>query len=168
MPKFNDSENRAFVLLKPGDYVYRVLSMEHGLQTGTGKTAGSPYWELKLQIEGDAGGLVFERLIDHEVCAFKIDTFLKSAGAAPPLGTAFEFVEEAAEAAGCLHIDPIGLRGWCHITQEDFTKRGETKPMKKNKVGTFLTDRPKLPRAERPPEEAPASAPAGDDEALPF
>ena len=159
MPTYKGKENQAFVLLPVGDYQFEVTGMESGLQTGSGKTAGSPYWEMKLSIIGK-GATVFERLIDHPVCDFKIDTFLRSTGAAPPLGQAFEFMETAAAESGCAWIDPIGLRGWCHLIVDDYTPAGEKVPRKKNKVGAFLTDRPKIARAPKPePEPAPAAAP---------
>ena len=167
MPKFNNQDNKAFVLLPAGDYVFRVTALETGLQTGTGKTAGSPFWELTLEIE-DKGAKVFERLIDHETCNWKIDTFLKSTGAAPPVGTAFEFSQEAAESSGCLWIDPIGLRGWCHLIVDSYQKTGAKETTKRNKVGTFLTDRPKLPRIAAAEPETPAEPAAVDDDGLPF
>jgi len=163
MPKFTNQDNQAFIVHPPGDYVFRVVGMESGIQTGSGKTAGSPYWELKLAIE-DNGGCVFERLIDHPSCGWKIDTFLKSTNAAPPTGTAFEFEADTAESAGCLWIDPIGLRGHCHLIVEEYTKTGTTEKRTRNKVAAFLTDKPKLPRHVEPKSEPePAAAPAEEE-----
>lgn len=170
MPTFTNQENQAFVLHPPGDYVFQVTGIETGIQGGTGTTAGSPYWELKLAIEGN-GGVVFERLIDHPSCNWKIDTFLKCTGAAPKPGASFEFDEDAAAASGCLYINPIGLRGHCHLIVDEFQKAGSTEKRKKNKVGTFHTDKPKLPRAESPtPAPAPAAAPAttAETDDIPF
>lgn len=170
MPTYKAQENQAFILLPPGDYQFEVVEMESGIQTGTGKTAGSPFWEMKLKI--DNGGVVFERLIDHPTCDWKLDTFLTSTGAAPPKGKAFEFVETAAHDAGCLWIDPIGLRGWCHLIVDEYTPKGATTPQKKNKVGAFLTDRAKLPRAPRAEPasaaEEPATPPTAEGDGLPF
>lgn len=160
MPTFKGQENQAFVLLPPGDYQFEVVEMESGIQTGNGKTAGSPFWELKLRIT-DKGAVVFERLIDHPTCDWKIDTFLKSTNAAPEKGQAFEFVETAAHDAGCQWIDPIGLRGWCHLIVDEYTKQGAKEATKRNKVGAFLTDKPKLPRVAK---AEPVSAPEGDGE----
>lgn len=158
MPRFKNQENQAFVLLPPGDYTFEVVEMEAGIQSGTGKTAGSPFWEVKLKI--DKGGTVFERLIDHPTCDWKIDTFLKSTNSAPPNGEAFEFVETAARDAGCLWINPIGLRGWCHLIVDEYTPKGATTPQKKNKVGAFLTDRAKIARAPQPEPASAAEEPA--------
>ncbi len=157
MPVFKDSENRSYVLLPAGDYVFRVVEMESGIQD-KGKTAGSPFWELKLQIEGK-DAIVFERLIDHRDTDWKIDTFLKSSGAAPAKGHAFEFDQQAAAAADCLWINPVGLRGWCKLEVDEYTKPGTTTATKKNKVAVFYTDRPKLPRHQEMAPE-PVSAPS--------
>lgn len=171
MPVFKDQDNKDFVLLPPGDYVFRVESMECGISTGS-KTAGSPFWEFELAIEDPRGGVVFERLTDHSLCSWKIDTFLKSTNAAPPKGTAFDFSQEAAESAGCVWVDPIGLRGHCQLTVEEYKKVFSTEKYKNNKVAVFLTNKPKLPRAERPKQEEPpiASAPTSEPETddLPF
>lgn len=165
MPTFTNQDNQAFILHPPGDYIFRVVGMESGIQTGSGKTAGSPYWELKLSIEGK-GGVVFERLIDHPSCGWKIDTFLKSTGAAPPPGTPFEFEADTAESAGCLWINPIGLRGHAHLIVDEYQKTGSTEKMKRNKVGAFLTDKPKLPRHVEPKSEPEPAAASADDEPL--
>jgi hypothetical protein len=162
MPVFQNQDNKTFVVLPPGDYTFEVVGMESGIQTGTGKTAGSPFWELKLSIEKRDGAMVFERLIDHPTCNFKIDTFLKCTGAAPAHGVAFDFQQDAAESAGILWIDPVGLRGWCHLIEDEFTPKGATKPIKKNKVGSFLTDRPKLARVQKA-EPVATPAPAADE-----
>lgn len=156
MPTFKNQDNITNTLVPPGDYIFRVVGMEAGLQT-QGKTQGSPFWEFKLLLEGK-GAVVYEKLIDHPDCSWKIDTFLKSTNAAPPLNAAFEFVETTAEAAGCLWIDPIGLRGWAHVVEDTYTPKGKTEARKVNRIGTFLTDRPKLARHVEP-QEAPASAP---------
>jgi hypothetical protein len=164
MPVFTNQENKAFVLRKAGDYPFQVVGMESGLQTGTGKTAGCPYWEMKLKIDDAEGGTVFKRLIDHPSCNWMIDTFLKSAGVEVTEGTAFEFVEDTAESSGCLWIDPIGLRGWFHLGVEEYDSKKSGQKEKRNSVLSFLTDRPKRPRVG---QSAPASAPSvdsGDDD----
>lgn len=179
MPKFNNSDNQQFTLLPPGDYVFEVMEMESGIQAGGGKTTGSMFWEFRLRLtkpgNEELRGSVWEKLIDHPSTGWKIDTFLKSAGAAPAVGAAFEFVEQAAIDSGCTWIDPIGLRGWCHVNVEEYTKSGETEKRRKNKVAAFLTDKPKLPRIEReqpvsvpPPPPAAPSHIARDEDGLPF
>jgi hypothetical protein len=161
MPKFTNQENQAFIVHPPGDYVFRVVAMESGIQTGNGKTAGSPYWELKLAIE-QKGGVIFERLIDHPSCSWKIDTFLKCTGAAPEVDAPFEFEVDAAQAAGCVWINPVGLRGHCHLIVDEYTPTGKTEKQRRNKVATFHTDKPKLSRLETPKAQEPATAQGAD------
>lgn len=179
MPRFNNQDNQAFTLLPSGDYVFEVKAMECGIQSGSGKTSGSPFWEFKLSLtkpgNDELRGSVYEKLIDHPSTGWKIDTFVKSSGVAPAVGAAFEFDEQAATDSGCVWIDPIGLRGWCHVNVEEYTKQGETEKRRKNKVASFLTDKPKLPRIEReqpvsapPPPAAAPSHIARDDDGLPF
>lgn len=161
MPVFKDQENKTFKLLPPGDYVYRVKTFESGLQTGQGKTVGSPFWELHLEIEGH-DCTVFERLIDHAVCDYKIDTFLKSSGVTVPKGTAFEFDQQAADASGAVHIDIIGLRGWCSLLVDEYQPAGKPEKQKRNKVACFYTNKPKLPRHVETPATAPEPDPLAD------
>lgn len=165
MPTFKGQENKTFTLLPAGDYMFEATGIEAGLQTGTGKTAGSPYWELKLAIldkDGNQIGTVFERLIDHPSCDFKIDTFLRSTNAAPPLGQAFEFMRNVAETSGVHWIDPIGLRGWTHLIVDEYEPKAGGK-QKRNKVGSFLTNKPKVARAPKPETaDEPAAEPETD------
>lgn len=168
MPVYQDREAPSFVVHPDGDYVLRVVGCDSKISTGE-KTAGSPQWDLKVVVEGVAGnGHVFESLIDHETSAWKIDTFLKSTNSVPPKGAAFDFNEDAANAAGILFIDPIGLRGWAHLVVDEW------KGKKRNKIGVWLTNKPKLPRATPEPKPQPASAPASapattsDDDDIPF
>lgn len=151
MPVFKDQENKVNILLPPGDYVFTVLDYESGLQTGSGKTAGSPFWELKLELvdKQNQRAVVYERLIDHPSCDFKIDTFVKSTGVRLVPNQPYEFDARAAADSGCQHVDPIGLRGWCSILVDDYERKGGG-TAKKNKVSAFLTDRPKLPRVAVP------------------
>lgn len=167
MPVFKNQENKVSVLLPPGDYIYTVVNYESGLQTGNGKTAGSPFWELHLEITDPKKqtASVYERLIDHPSCDFKIDTFLKSAGVQLDPGTSFEFDERIAMESGYQHVDVIGLRGWCALVVDEYDKKGGG-TAKRNKVSAFLTNRPKLGRVSPPPpppahspRPAPAAAP---------
>jgi len=154
MPIYQDRDNQTFVLHPPGEYQFQVVAYETGLSMGA-KTRGSPMWELKILIE-QKGGHVFESLIDHEACSWKIDTFLKSTGVVIAKGSAFEFDRAASISMGCTWVNPVGLRGWCHLIVEEFTPQGATSPKKKNKVGAFLTDKPKLPRIVAVPPAATA------------
>jgi hypothetical protein len=143
MPQFNDSENKTFELLPPGDYVFQVTEFEIGISNG-GKTSGSDKYDMKLAIDKGDGVFVEvrENMIDHPSCAWKIDTFLKSAGVDIKKGDAFEFRQDVAQDKDVLFVDPIGLRGWCHIKNE----AGTNDPTKKfNKVSTFYTTKEKLP-----------------------
>lgn len=159
MPVFKDQENKSFELPPEGDHVFCVEDFESGIQTGSGKTAGSPFWELKLLIETN-GSHCWERLIDHSSCDFKIDCFLKSTGVKIPKGQAFEFDHGAAAASGAAFVDIIGLRGWLCIRHEDYTPPGKP-AIKRAKVSVFYTDKPKLPRRLAQPAQ-PQSAPEPD------
>ena len=144
MPVFNDSNNIP-ELLPAGDYVFCVVGFTAGFSTGP-KTQGADKYELELELE-PSGKTITENLIDHASCAWKIDTFLKSSGAKLAKGEPFEFIKSKAESAGVKWINPIGLRGWCHVVVEEYNKRDGTKG-KGNKVSVFYVDKPKLePRA---------------------
>lgn len=154
MPTFNDSEN-LIPFVPEGDYVFTVTEFSQAISAG-GKTAGSTKYELALEIElkdGARGPRVFENLIDHALTAWKIDTFLKSAGVTLAKGEAFEFNAEDAEAHRAKFVQPLGLRGWCRLGVEEYPVNSGKK---RNKVATFYTNRAKLsskvieaPRAEK-------------------
>ena len=139
MPKFNDSENRA-PFQPEGDYVFCVTEFEIGISNGQ-KTAGCEKYEVTLEIEGP-GNQVFENMIDHESCSWKIDTFLKSAGVKLAKGEAFEFRKDTAERKGVRWVNPLGLRGHCRLIVEEYEKNGQKR--KTNRVAVFYTDKPKL------------------------
>jgi hypothetical protein len=155
MPVFNDSSNIP-PLLPDGDYVFTVKAFEIAISQGA-KTRGSEKYELDLAIE-PTGKPVFENLIDHPSTNWKIDCFLKSAGVTIAKGERYEFRQDVAKDSGCRWVNPIGLRGWCRLSQEQLPPRdnkpGE-KPMTINKVAMFYTDKPKLApvRVEQPEEE---------------
>lgn len=166
MPVFNDSENRVAVLHPEGDYVFRVSALKCGVSAG-GKTNGSETYELTLTIEPTLG-TVFETLIDHPLTAWKLDVFLKSAGVQLGKGEAFEFDRERADSVGCRWVQAVGLRGWCRLGVETVTDRDgkpkleNGKPKLRNRVATFYTDRPKLPRHSDP--SAAVAADSGEGE----
>lgn len=177
MPVFKDQDNKTYELPPEGDYAFEVVECESGIQTGNGKTAGSPYWELKLELSVRNGKApIWERLIDHPSCDWKIDTFMKCTGANTEIkkGEPFEFDLHAAESSGAKWIDPIGLRGWLAVVHEDYTPKNGGKPGKRARVGVFYTDRAKLPRAQKakpaskpaPSETTPEFDPLSDD--VPF
>lgn len=146
MPTFKNAENLVAVIHPEGDYVFEVIKLEIGQSTGAA-TNGSDKYELTLRVES-TGGRVFETLIDHESCAWKIDCFLKSTGVVMATDESFEFCAERAAAAGVAWVDPVGLRGWCKLIVENYTPNNAPAgaPKKqKNKVAVFYTDREKLP-----------------------
>lgn len=168
MPTFNDSENR-IQITKEGDYPFTVIEFDQALSKGS-KTAGSTMYKPKLEIElpgGQRGPHVYESLIDHSSCAWKIDTFLKCCGVALAKGEAFEFDGEEARRLGVRHVNPYGLRGWAHFIIEVGTDKKE-----RNKVSVFYTNKQKLPRDEsvKPPQAAePVAAGSGvQEEDVPF
>lgn len=135
MPVFNDSEN--VPQFQPeGDYVFRVDDFTIGISKG-GKTAGAEKYDLELALE-PSNSKLFETLVDHESCVWKIDTFLKSAGIKLAKGQPFSFRRDEAESNGWAWVNPIGLRGWCRVFVDEYNGK------KRNKVTTFYTDRPKL------------------------
>lgn len=164
MPTFNDSEN-LIPFVPEGDYVFCVTEFGQAISAG-GKTAGATKYELALEIElkdGARGPRVFENLIDHPATAWKIDTFLKSAGVVLPKGAAFEFNADDAASNGAQHVPPLGLRGWCRLVVEEYPANSGKR---RNKVATFYTNKPKLPARVIAPPAPDASAVDGED--IPF
>lgn len=156
---FTDQDNQVFELLPAGDYPFEIVGVDFGIQSG-GKTNGSDYMELKVMLYKDASfqqklAQVRERCIFHSSTAWKVDCFVKSAnllvnGKPPAKGQDIEFDADSV----------VGLRGWCHVKVEDYkSKEGEAK--KANRIGTWITNKAKLPRAVSAPAEEP-------EEKLPF
>ncbi len=139
MPTFNDSNNK-LMFQPPGDYVFTVVKHEAKISNGS-KTAGAPADNLTLEIKAKNGttSVLYETLIDHPSVSWKYDTFLKSAGVQLNKGEMFELT---ADPNAINAINPIGLRGWCHVLVDEWQGK------KKNKVDVFYTDREKLPRVE--------------------
>ena len=174
MPTYNDSDNIE-QMVPEGDYKFTVVQFDEGISSGAA-TAGSTMYKLKLEIAlikpGTRGPTVYENLIDNSKTAWKIDTFLKSAGIKIPKGTSFEFDKSAAAMKGVAHVNPYGLRGWCRLLVDDYQGK------KKNKVAMFYTDKEKLARdtSVAPPAPVPFSEPEADpapvtgidDEDVPF
>lgn len=149
MPTFRDSENISTVIVPEGDYIYQVRAMKHGLSTGQ-RTNGCTKYEMELVLEGH-DSTVYETLIDHDSTNWKLDTFLKSAGVRLAKDQGYDFRWTQAQADGVTYINPVGLRGWCRVAIEEYLSKSNEKK-RKNKVLTFYTDRPKLPRVEQPDE----------------
>jgi len=144
MPKFTDAENKIYTLLPEGDYKYMVTDWEIGISTGP-LTAGSEKYTAKFTLIDHPGSELRETLIDHPKTGWKIDTFLKSAGIRPGKDEVYEFNQRVAEESGVRWINPIGLRGWCKLIQEDYVTKAKV-VIKVNKIAIFYTDKEKLPQ----------------------
>lgn len=153
MPVFNDSNNVP-ALLTESDYTFCVVGFEIGVSNGP-STRGSEKYLLDLEIE-PSGKHIDETLIDHPKTGWKIDCFLKASGVQIPKGQAFEFQEDKAKSNNVPWVNPLGLRGWCRVVVEEYTRK-DGAPGKANKVAVFYTDKPKLPKRviEIPEEERP-------------
>lgn len=160
MPVFNDSEAVVYELVPEGDYVVRVIEFDIGLSKGS-KTAGCDQYEVKVEVEGHKCRL-YEVLIDHPSCAWKIDLFLKCMGVKIEKGKAFEFDYAKAQRAGITYVDPYGLRGHVRIVVEEPREPGRKR---RNKVAVWYTDRPKLDPVRPPSAEKPVEAEVDD---IPF
>ena len=147
MPKFTDAPAPVFYVPE-GDYVLQVTAFATKISTGK-KTAGADQYSIEFLVEGH-NCHCDELLTDHPSCAWKIDQFVKAAGAAPPKGTEYGFVK------GCpgVFIPPIGLRLYAKLVVEEWKSEKTGKTGKQNRVAIFDTDRGTLPRAEVPVEEA--------------
>lgn len=149
MPTFQDREARGQVI-KEQDGVFCVTAFAIStLQRGV--CSGAEMITLTLEIEGTAARFE-ENLIDHEKTGWKIDTFLKSSGVAMSKGQSFSWTDENVSRHDV--VNPIGLRGWCHVGQEEYESNtvknpdGSKKRFPKNTIAVFYTDRPKLLRRE--------------------
>ena len=115
-------------MIEPGDYIVKVVEAEAGISNGN-KTRGSDTLKLKLR-EEESGAVIYETLIFHESCDFKIDCFIRSTGI------------EAKEGKS-ITLDPpdlIGLRGWVAVKVEEYNDRTN------NRIAVWLTDRDKVAR----------------------
>jgi hypothetical protein len=145
MPKFNDSNNIP-ALLEDGDYIYTVTEFSSKVMQA-GKTSGSDAYEMTVKI-APTGKPIPVLLIDHPSCDWKIDTFVKSAGVQLAKGQGFEFIKTRAEHSGVPWVDPIGLRGWCHVSVKTIPANPPKYPNTRdvNEVAVFYTDKEKLSR----------------------
>ena len=147
MPVFQDTDNRPpRVIIEPCDAIFCVTKFGSAYtQKSTAKVpSGTLVYQMELEIEGK-NCIVEEDLYDIEAAQWRLDTFLKSAGVQLAKGEAFEFSKAKADEAFVKHVNPIGLRGWCHVKKQPWTNQ----PGKfSNEIGIFYTDKPKLPRRE--------------------
>jgi hypothetical protein len=151
--QFNDSENKVFEPLPPGDYIARVTECEFSISNGA-KTSGCDKMKLKFVVEKNGEERKFsERLIFHESCGWRIDTFAKSfnlliGGKPPTKGQPIEWSEHMV----------VGLRGWVTLG----IREGSDKK-KYNEVVTFITNKEKFPKLIEI-----EAAPSASDEPDPF
>jgi hypothetical protein len=163
------------VVSPEGDYIVRVVGLQTGISTGQ-QTRGATHWELKLLMEG-AGNHLFDLLIDHEKTQRRLDTFLKCMAVELTVGQAYDFDPGAAASQGVPHINVIGRRGWARVIIDEYQGR------KRNKIGFYYTDRPKLPGVQIEPQPVhrrnehgsglskptfSTPAPAADEDDIPF
>lgn len=159
--QFNDEESAEFTLIPAGDYVWEITSVDFKIRS-QGKTAGSESFEAKLMLYKDECctdklGTIREELIFHPSTAWKIDCMLKSGDFKNSKGQVPQKGEE-------LDIDDsnlIGLRGWCAIKVESFTRQDGTKGQI-NKVSVFYTNKKKIAR-NAPVESEPEPVITDDD-----
>jgi hypothetical protein len=149
---FTDQENKSFEPLPAGDYVARISECEFGISKG-GKTSGSDTMELTLEVESNGRTIkVYETLIFHPSCGWKVDTFVKSfnllvGGRVPAKDENIDFSEHMV----------VGLRGWVTLKQEEYEKRDKSKGVS-NRVAVFITNKEKLPKIVTVPADAHADA----------
>lgn len=147
--KFGDQDNLEFKLLPEGNYQFEVTKVATGIQNG-GKTNGSDIVDIDFKLFDETGELVGtnnERLIMHERTAWRVDTFLKSANFlvdGRPL--------QKDDAVDLCEDTLIGLRGWCFVVQEPYTKKNGEE-MTINRVKQWITNKDKLAR-NMPPVQA--------------
>lgn len=146
MPVYTDQTNKP-ALLPEGDYIFEVTKFECGISNG-GKTSGSDKYEVTVRID-QHGNTINENLIDHPSCAWKLDCFVKCCGVQIAKGERFEFRQDLAQANDCRWVNPIGLRGWCRVIQETYTRK-DGKPGSANQIAVFYTDKEKLAPVVQP------------------
>jgi hypothetical protein len=165
MPKYQytEEENERFDLLKAADYPFEIVGYDSGISKSQ-KTNGCDQMELKLRFFTDTTfstpvgqwteTLTFPDSGRPDTDRFlqgRLNMFVKSANMRAAIGQEIEFDE----------VSTVGLRGWAHVTQEPKQTKNPTtqkyeaerdehgKPIYRNKVSHFPTDKPRLERAPR-------------------
>lgn len=165
--RFSDSDNKAFARLKEGDYILEVVGFGFGL-SGDGATK----IELKVAAVNpkDLAALphetkIRENLTLSEKAGWRVDTFLKACGVNLAKGADVEFDPKLRTRPGCTFIDLRGMRGWASVIDQPGTK-DKTKIY--NAVGTWYTNRDKIPPRQYPALDgsAPAEMSAADSGAV--
>jgi len=143
MPEFTyqDEENTPQEIIT-GDYPFEILDAEFSICKGK-KCSGSDQIDLKLMAYADDTFTtkltqIWETIILHPKCQWRLDTFLKSAnllidGKPPVKGQAINFCPEII----------AGLRGWASFAPESDNK---TPPTMRTKVKVWITNKSRLER----------------------
>jgi hypothetical protein len=143
MPAYKFTDQDSFELLDEGEYKFRVVGVDSGLMAGTGVTSGSDYVDVKCKFfdaDGKPRAMWTEKLILHESCFWKVDSFIKASnylhnGKPPVEGDDIQLNEDTL----------VGLQGWCKVYVNVYTnKQGDER--ENNRVDVWLTEREKLPR----------------------
>lgn len=143
--QFKDTEELHFELLPEGEYAFKIMDAEEGIQKSRGVTNGSQYIECKIAVgrSGKIVAIIKERIIFHDSMDWKTDQWLRCINFnAGKLGRG-DMVDITPETV-------IGCRGWAKIIQTIWEKKNEknevieTKTL--NKVGNWLTSKGTLER----------------------
>lgn len=137
--QYKDSEELHFELLPEGEYAFKIMDAEEGVQT-KGKTNGSDFIKITLAI-GRGGKIVAqwpEKIIFHESLDWKTDQWLRC----------INFNNGKLGKGDMVDITPetvIGCRGYIKVVVEKYTNAsGEEKEI--NKVAYWLTGKGTLER----------------------
>lgn len=163
MPVFTDSESN-YEIVPEGDYILCVFEFTTDISSGQ-KTAGAERFNIVFTVEG-TNSKVRETLIDSEKTLWKIDQFIKAAGIRSlQKGDAFHFEQDRAEQLNVPWINPMGLRVHARVVEETYTSRRSGKPVVKNAVALYYTDREPLkpdPELRNKPTSKPKSEEQGN------
>lgn len=159
--QYKDSEELSFELLPSGDYAFKIIDAEEGIQT-SGKTSGSEFIKITIAF-GRNGKLVAqwpEKIIFHPSMEWKVDHWLRC----------INFNGGKLSKGDMVEITPqtvVGCRGYAKVFQETYTnKSDEEKTI--NKVEKWLTDKGVLERdvdlvAQKFPASEPDPFDSGDE-----
>lgn len=147
MHVFKDRKIEFELLPENREFQFEVIKCESSI-ANKGKTNGCDVRELTLLVDGrvevsDRFTIPYHEdgtpaLTDEKLSEFlnaRIDQFLKATGAVTRIGDTFDTRDNASY---------IGLRGYLMIKHEEYEARGQK--LKSNKVGIYVTNKPKLPR----------------------
>jgi hypothetical protein len=145
--------------LPPGDYDAFVTAFEQKISQGA-RTSGSTMYVVSLKIRRESDQcpislkiplprtdpvVVKDYLVDHEVCRWKLNDFMKAAAVELAPGEGYSFDPEQAERDGCRFINPIGLKVRVTLGIETATRRDgstyETNKVQRYLFGTLLNPR---------------------------